>query len=82
MKIRIRDENHDFAFSIPTRLIFSRFLLRAALKCKPAADSLGSIPPEAAEKLLEELARVRKQYGPWELVSILSADGDLVTITL
>ena len=48
MKIRIRDENHDFAFSIPTRLIFSRFLLRAALKSKPAADSLGSIPPEAA----------------------------------
>ena len=82
MKIRIRDENHDFAFSIPTRLIFSRFLLRAALKSKPATDSLGSIPPEAAEKLLEELAHVRKQYGPWELVSILSADGDHVTITL
>ncbi len=82
MKIRIRDENHDFAFSIPTRLIFSRFLLRAALNSKPAADSLGSIPPEAAEKLLEELAHVRKQYGPWELVNILSADGELVTITL
>lgn len=78
MKIHIQDGGHRFVLSFPTKLIFSKLVLRWVLK-----ENAGiSITPEAANRLTEEIRRIKKKYGTWELVEVHSADGESVKITL
>lgn len=77
MNIHITAEGHDFGISVPDRLIFNKFLLRAALK-----GSIPEIPRGADKRLLAELKRIRRLRGSWVLVEVQSADGEQVTVTV
>lgn len=78
MKVQIRDKARTFQISLPTKLVFSRFVLRHALK---HAGGKG-LPPEAADKLAREFRRIREKHGAWELVEVQSADGEQVKVIL
>ena len=41
-----------------------------------------NVPEEAAYAICDELRRIKKKYGTWELVNVESADGSLVNITI
>lgn len=47
-----------------------------------AESFLNSIPEETAYAICEELKRIRKKHGAWELVNVQSASGEKVSITL
>ena len=84
MKIQIQGGDRDFTLRIPTALIFSRFT--AGLICqasyKYAPDAVANISPDNLKALLTEMGRIRKKYGPWDLVEVESADGTHIKVTL
>lgn len=82
MKIHVAGSGHDLTLMLPTRLVFSRFVIRLALKSGRLGDGMDKIPPEAVERIAAELNRVKSRYGSWELVEVESADGETVKITL
>lgn len=82
MKIQINSSGHEFSISLPTKLIFSKFVIRMVLKDSRAAAGLENLPPEAAERIVAELRNIKDTYGSWELVEVCSADGENVKITL
>lgn len=43
---------------------------------------LGNMPEEAVYAICEELRRIKKKHGSWELVAVESSDGGLVKVTL
>ena len=47
-----------------------------------AGDAMKDIPPEELDKLFAEFRRIKRQYGSWELVHVISSGGDEVHITL
>lgn len=78
MKIQIKDADHNFHLTLPTKLIFSKFVLRMVLK----HSGVKGLSPEGTDRLIAELKRIKKRHGAWELVQVQSADGENVTITL
>lgn len=40
------------------------------------------LPDEAVYDLCAEIMRIKRKYGSWELVHVISSDGDEVHITL
>ena len=82
MKIQIRDDDRNFHLTLPTKLVFNRFVLRMVLKHSSFGESVKALPPGAADKLIEELKRIQKKHGAWDLVEVKSADGETVKITL
>ena len=82
MKIQINSSGYEFSISLPTKLIFSKFVIRMVLKDRRAAAGLENLPPEAAERIVAELRNIKDTYGSWELVEVCSADGENVKITL
>lgn len=83
MKICLESEGRRLQLVLPTRLIFSRRLLRFCLKMGKYTDVLvPDIPPEKLESICAEIMRVKRKYKRYELVDVVSADGDHVNITL
>lgn len=82
MKIQVKSADHDFHLTLPNGLIFNRFVVGMMFRSGTVSAQLEKIPPEAAKAVLEELRRIRKKHGAWELVEVHSADGETVTITL
>lgn len=84
MRIRVKSEGHNFTLVFPTRLLTSKFAMRMAEKYgrKYAYEAMKNIPPHALESLCAELRRVKAKHGTWELVDVVSADGDEVYISL
>lgn len=82
MNIQIGSSGRNFSFSLPTKLILSRFVIRMVVKNASAAKALESLPPDAADKIITELRHVKETYGSWELVYVRSADGESVKIAL
>ena len=84
MKIEIKGNRHNLNLKIPNGVVFNRFSLRIAASAgrKYAPEAMAGIPPEAVEVLLRELMRIQKKHGPWELVEVNSADGDVVRVIL
>ncbi len=83
MKIQIRSKERDFTFSFPTRLLFSKTILKLGLKAgKCYAKSVPEIPPASIDALCREIHRFRKANGSWELVNIQSASGQEIHIFL
>lgn len=84
MRILVRDECRDLNIVLPTRLVFSKTLVRIGMYFarKYAPETMESIPSEAVEKLLDEMHRIKKKYGSWDLVHVQSADGEEVLIRL
>lgn len=82
MKIQVTGSGNDINLTLPTKLIFSRFVLKQVLRRSGAAASVERIGSEAAETIIQELNRIQKRHGAWTLVEVQSADGEHVTITL
>lgn len=83
MKVYIRDDERNFTVTLPTRLLFSKSLLKYGLKIgKRYSSAVPDIPPESVDALCDEICRIKKLHGPWELVDIQSADGEEIRITL
>ena len=83
MKIQIREAERSFYLNLPTNLIFSRLVLRLALKHSSInGRKIDVLTAEAADALSAEIRRIKKRHGTWELVEVRSADGETVKITL
>ncbi len=82
MRIRIQAEGRSFHISLPTGLIFSRFVLRKAFRRIPVREGIPALPPAAADILAAELKRLKKKHGAWTLAEVQSADGEQITVTL
>lgn len=83
MKIRIRSDQHNFSIVLPTRLLFSKGILKFGLRIgRKYSDAAPDFPPEAIDALCEEIKRIKKKHGSWELVDLRSADGEQVQIIL
>lgn len=83
MKIQIREAERNFYLNLPTNLIFSRLVLRLALKHSSInSRKIDGLTAEAADALSAEIRRIKKRHGTWELVEVRSADGETVKITL
>lgn len=83
MKIRIQSDGRDFSILLPTRMLFSKSILRFALRVgrKYSAD-VPDIPPATVDALCDEIRRIKKKHGSWELVNVQSAGGEQVQIIL
>lgn len=83
MKIQVKEAEKSFCLNLPTSLIFSRFVLRLALKHSSInGRKIDGLTAEAADALSAEIRRIKKRHGTWELVEVRSADGETVKITL
>ncbi len=83
MKVYIRSKERGFTVILPTRLLFSKGILKFGLKVgKRYSDAVPDIPPEAVDALCDEIRRIKKTHASWELVDIRSADGETVRIVL
>lgn len=84
MRIRIKGDGHNFCLCFPTRLIFSKTVLRLAnhFGRRYAGEAMATIPPGALDALFAEFRRIKKAHGSWELVDVQSSDGDSVQIIL
>ncbi len=83
MKVHIRSEGRGFTVILPTRLLFSKSILKFGLKVgKRHSDAVPDIPPAAVDALCDEIRRIKKIHSSWELVNIRSAEGDEVHVIL
>jgi len=83
MKIKVRSDAQNFTLLLPTRLIFSKTILKFGLRVgKKYSDQVPDIPPEAVNALCNEIRRIKKTHGSWELVDVQSGDGEHVQIIL
>ncbi len=84
MKISVQGDGHNINLLLPTRMIFSKTVLRllkVSARFMPE-EALEQIPIEKLEPLFAEFRRIKKKYGSWELVDVQSADGEKVKIVL
>lgn len=79
MKIRISAGERDFSLHLPNALVLNRFVIRKALQ-KSSGESV--ISGKDLNRILEEVNRIRKRNGSWDLVEVQSSDGEKVKITL
>lgn len=83
MKIKVRSGERNFTLLLPTRLIFSKTVLKFGLRMgRKYSAQVPDIPPEMAEALCDEIKRIKKKHGAWELVDVQSGDGEMVQIIL
>lgn len=84
MRILIQGEGHNLNLVLPTRMLFSKTVLKLVNRTgrKYAGEALEKIPPEALDAIFAELRRVKDQYGSWDLVDMESADGKKIWIRL
>lgn len=83
MKIRIRSDEANFTILLPTRLLFSKTVLKFGLRMgRKYSAQMPDIPPEAVDALCDEIRRIKKTYGAWELLDVQSGKGERVQIVL
>ena len=82
MKIIVTTPEQDIRIGLPTGLIFSRGSAALAQHMAKKYSPEMNLPDGALPALCEELRRIKKKYGTWELVEVESASGEHVKITL
>ena len=84
MRIKVKSGDTNINIPLPTNLVFSKAAVWLANRVgrKYAGDAMKNIPPEALDRLFGEFRRIKRRYGSWELVHVISSDGDEVHITL
>ena len=82
MKIIVTTGENDIRFGLPTGLILGRgsavFAQYMAKKYSPEVN----LPDGALPALCDELRRIKKKYGTWDLMEVETASGQHVKITL
>mgnify|MGYP003299757012 CR=1 FL=1 len=68
----------------PTALLTSSTLINLGLKIarRYGQTEVPDITPAQVRMLCAELRRIKRKYGHYELVEVISADGETVRITL
>lgn len=83
MKLHIRSEERSFTVILPTRILFSKHILKFGWKLgKRYSDAVPNISPAAVDALCDEICRIKQTHASWELVDIQSADGEQIRIVL
>lgn len=83
MKIHICSQKHKLRLYFPTWMITSKSMVKLWLRVsKKYSSEVPDIPPHAIDALCDEMKRIKKTYGTWELVDVQSAGGEQVKITL
>ncbi len=84
MIIQISGKDKDMNISLPTRMLFSKTVLRLIRFAanRRISESSVKIPPEAVGAIYAELERVKARYGTWTLVEVESEGKDTVKIIL
>lgn len=89
MNIRITGGERDLSISLPTRLLFNGITARSAGKGLTLVGKGGrtgvnfdAVSEAALAAVFMELNRIKRKYGSWELVEVISAGGERVRITL
>lgn len=78
MRIQITGADQNVDLNLPNGLLLNKITVKLAAK----KVKLEPVPEEALNAVVEELKRIKKKYGTWELVEVHSADGEIVKITL
>lgn len=78
MKIQIEENKHKFSITLPTNICLSKPVVKISMCLNKKTD----ISAEAMYAICEELRRIKKKHGSWELVDFQSADGEKINITL
>lgn len=78
MKIHIEKQNHKRSILMPTNFLLSKSMVKLGMFLIKDPE----INKESAYAICEELRRIKKKYGTWELIDLQSVDGERVTITL
>ncbi len=83
MKVQIRSRERSLSLSLPTRMLFSKGILKFGLIIgKRHSAAVPDIPPAAIDALCQEIRRIQKTHPNWELVHIHSADGKEIRVIL
>lgn len=93
MKIIVETGDHRIFLPIPTALIFNRPMMRLWLRMmrqsqeyvslpEEAGAFLWNLPEESVLRLCDELRRIKRKRGSWDLVEVQSASGEQVLIQL
>ncbi len=83
MKIHIHSAERTLTVILPTRLLFSKGILKFGLMVgKRYSDAVPEIPPAVVDALCDEIRRIKHIHAHWELVNIQAADGDQIQIVL
>lgn len=93
MKIIVKAGNQRLFLPVPTALLLNRPMLRFWLRMmrrsaqyvslpEQAGTVLWNLPEESVMRLCDELRRIKRKYGKWDLVEVQSASGEEVLIQL
>lgn len=93
MKIIVKTGAHRIFLPIPTALIFNRSMMRIWLRMmrqsqqnvqlpEEAGTFLWNLPEESVLQFCDELRRIKRKRGSWDLVEVQSASGEHVLIQL
>lgn len=84
MKIQIHTDDQKISFYLPTSLVLNGTLIKFGLRIgsRYAPTELSNISSDAVAALCRELVRVKRKYGSWELVEVLSATEEKVKVVL
>ncbi len=78
MKIRIRSKETNLTLRLPTGMVFNRVGIGLAYGFWKGKDI--SLTKEQALIFAKGIRDFRRRNGPWKLVEVYSADGELVEI--
>ena len=89
MKIQIISGEKEQNIILPTRLLLNHFTAKIAEKKLALAVQKDGysfhteeLSQDALPEIFRELNRMKRKYGQWELVEVISADGDCVRVVL
>lgn len=84
MRVLVKDGEHNIHIVLPTRLLFSNLTARigAGVLRRYVPDACAELPPDKIKVLFAEVRRIKNKYGRWELVDVVSADGEIVKVIL
>ena len=82
MKIIVTTGENDIRFGLPTGLILGRGSAALAQHMAKKYSPEVNLPDGALPALCDELRRIKKKYGTWDLVEMETASGQHVKITL
>ena len=82
MKIEVTGGKKEIRLSLPTKLLFSKTVIKLVMKNSHRISRLSQLPQDAMEAVLEELQQIKKEKGSWLLFESESPEGEKVNITL
>lgn len=81
MRIEVKGEGHHIHIPIPNWVLFSRLGMKFGLRMLRSTGGFWeNLSDRDAQRLFDEMHRMVKKYGHWELIHVESADGELVSI--